>query len=660
MLQVLQAIRETDPPRPSLRLSESADAIDGISLQRKTEPKRLHQLVRGDLDWIVMKALDKDRARRYPTAVSMAEDIERYLNSQPIVARPPSASYLIGKFFVKHRNACFAGIAMVTLLLFGLIGTSVGLWRAEKERKDAQEAKLLADQAKHFAIQSGMREGQQRIEAEKNAARALTAEKMAEDRADDLQRFVELQSLQLASINVNQMAQQLEASLAKQLGGEGDSKADSQAKAELDQLALQLKQLNYVDVSRSVLQKSVFDPYIDTIEAKYLDQPELAISALSAIGQLENDLGLHQASLRPVRLAVELAQKQMGQDHPTTLRLMSEQGLYLSAAGLRQDSETLCREVLTRRRKVLGETHLDTLHSMNNLAGLLLERGELDEAEKLFSETLAARKKTLGDDHADTIMSLNNMGGMMQMRGKFAEAETYYRPALEARRRLLGSEHYETLMSINNLGFVARKQSRWAEAEQLFREGMETSRRVLGNEHPMTAYFASNMGFLLRDQKRLQDAEPYFREAFELRQRVLGETHPDTIIAMNNLASLYESLERFEQAESLYRTALQVALERTGEGHPNTITYQQNLAALLLKQDKWEEAYRLLEAAYQARVTLAGEFDLQAVELLVGLVSIDRKLERESEFTAKVQGVVDHFAGEEGNPAIDRLRKYVR
>ncbi len=652
VLQVLQSIRETDPPRPSLRLSESADVIEGISSHRKIEPKRLSQMVQGDLDWIVMKALEKDRSRRYPTATSLAEDLERYLQSKPIVARPPSFSYLLSKFFVKHRNACLAAIAMLVLLVFGLIGTSIGLWQADSERRAANIANQQTKEAKK-------EQERQRIEADKNATRAIVAEGVAKQRASDLQRIVELQKLQLTSIDIQSMATQLEAILAEKFevakkGITKDSSSDSTSFQELS------AKLNFVDISRAVLQKSIFDPYVDLIEAKYLDQPEVAISVLNTISKIENDLGLHEASLRPSRLAFEQANEKFGKQHSQTLQLMSGLSLYLAAAGKRSEAESLCEETLKLRRSKLGDSHPDTLHSMNDLAGLLLDRGKLDEAEELFSKTLEGRRIQLGLEDPDTIMSVNNMGGMMQMRGKFDEAEKYYRTALDARRRLLGNENYETLMSINNLGFATRKLSRWAEAEQLFREGLETSRRVLGNDHPMTAFFASNMGFLLRDQSRWNDSEPYFREAYELRKRVLGEKHPDTLIAMNNVASIYEILDRNEEAEELYRDALKISTESSGDAHPNTIAYRQNLAAYLIKHEKLDEAYKLLEEAYVNRVQLVGEFDPESLDLLIGLVSIDRKMDRDSEYTKKIQPALDHFGNENDMPELAKLRKYAR
>jgi serine/threonine protein kinase len=136
--EMLRVIREEEPPKPSTRLSESKDSLPSISAQRHTEPAKLTKLVRGELDWIVMKSLEKDRARRYETANGLAADLQRYLNDQPVVACPPSASYRFRKFARRNRSALVtAALLGVTLLVaVGVVAGSLG-WvaRARSARK---------------------------------------------------------------------------------------------------------------------------------------------------------------------------------------------------------------------------------------------------------------------------------------------------------------------------------------------------------------------------------------------------------------------------------------------------------------------------------------------------------------------------------------------
>jgi WD40 repeat protein/serine/threonine protein kinase len=143
LLAVLQLIREQEPPRPSKRLSDSGEAISGISAQRRIEPAQLSRILKGDLDWVVMKALEKDRTRRYETATSLAEDVRRFLDNEPVQARPPSFRYRFGKLARKHRAAVFAGaVALASLVLAILVTSGTAIWAiAEKSRAEKELAR---------------------------------------------------------------------------------------------------------------------------------------------------------------------------------------------------------------------------------------------------------------------------------------------------------------------------------------------------------------------------------------------------------------------------------------------------------------------------------------------------------------------------------------
>lgn len=148
--EILRIILEEEPPKPSTRLSESGDLLDSISAQRQTEPAKLAKLIRGELDWVVMKALEKDRNRRYETASALAADIKRFLNDELVQARPASASYRLCKFARRHRLGFATGIAVAAALLLGVAGTTGGMLWALQEREAAQTAAVQAElQAAH-------------------------------------------------------------------------------------------------------------------------------------------------------------------------------------------------------------------------------------------------------------------------------------------------------------------------------------------------------------------------------------------------------------------------------------------------------------------------------------------------------------------------------
>jgi serine/threonine protein kinase/WD40 repeat protein len=153
--EMLRAIREEEPPRPSTRLSESKNSLPSISAQRHKEPARLTKEVRGELDWIVMKALEKDRNRRYETANSLATDVQHYLADEPVQACPPTVGYRLRKLVRRNKGPMLAVGLVLLALVAGIIGTSVGLFRADKalsELQDQQAKTQAAERDKTFQL----------------------------------------------------------------------------------------------------------------------------------------------------------------------------------------------------------------------------------------------------------------------------------------------------------------------------------------------------------------------------------------------------------------------------------------------------------------------------------------------------------------------------
>jgi serine/threonine protein kinase len=144
LLEVLQAIREEEPPRPSTWLGDSTDTLPAISAQRRTDPAKLRRLVRGELDWIVMKTLEKERGRRYDTANGLARDIERYLNDEPVEAGPPSPGYRLRKLLRRHRGRVTAAGGILVALVLGLVGTTLFALRARDSARQADEERNKA------------------------------------------------------------------------------------------------------------------------------------------------------------------------------------------------------------------------------------------------------------------------------------------------------------------------------------------------------------------------------------------------------------------------------------------------------------------------------------------------------------------------------------
>jgi WD40 repeat protein/serine/threonine protein kinase len=163
MLEFLRVIREDEPPRPSTRLS-TADGLANLAAKRSTEPSKLSRLLRGEIHWIVMKALEKDRSRRYQTANGLAMDIQRYLADEPVLAGPPSAGYRLRKFVKRNKGPVVAAALLLLALLAGLGGRTWGLFRAE-EAKEAETQRAKGEEEALAQAQQQRNRAQENEEA---------------------------------------------------------------------------------------------------------------------------------------------------------------------------------------------------------------------------------------------------------------------------------------------------------------------------------------------------------------------------------------------------------------------------------------------------------------------------------------------------------------
>jgi len=591
VLKILETIRETDPQRPSERLSSSGNLIADISARRQIEPARLQQELRGDLDWIVMKALEKERSRRYESASGFAADIQRYLTDQPVTARPPSAAYRIQKFLKKNRGPVITATAVVLLLVAGLVGTLVGLREANIQTAAALIAKTKAQQSASEAIAAKEEETKQRKTAEENLARAEKAESETKERVAELEELTEFQQSQLSGIDVPKMGIGLRLSLIEQIKSRLDSSklSGEEIAQQLAALDVTLSKANFVDLSLALLRENIFETAYKTIQEKYKSRPLFVATMLHTLGRTTKEIGL-----------LPIAEKSFS-------------------------------EALRIHRRELGNDHSATLSSINNLGVVLNDQGRSVEAEPLYREALEARRRILGNEHLDTLASTTNMAGFLRAQGNMVEAEFLCREALEASRRILGNEHPETLHAIFTMVGFLQNQGKMVNAEPLCREALETSRRNLEKDNPITLKFVGNLTAILLEQGKFGDAEPLGKEALEAHRRILGNEHPATLMSIYNMADFLKDQGRTDEAEPLYREALEVSRSVQGNEHPNTLTIVRSLAILLNNQGKLNEAERLRREDFEALRKTYPEDDPKVLQARVFLGGVLRKLNRLNE-----------------------------
>jgi len=703
--EMRRVIRETEPPKPSTKLGQELAAIIPHSAlraphsalpsshsalrtphsaldRRLLQVKELIPRVRGDLDWIVMKCLEKDRGRRYGTASGLARDVERHLNNEPVTAAAPGTLYLAGKFVRRHRVGLAMAATFVLLLAAGAVASTwqaVRATRAEREQARLREMAVAAEKtAKSEASKSGqvakflqrMLKGVGPSAARGRDTQMLreildqTAASIGKDLKDQPEVEAELRStmgsvyLALAEYGKAEAMHSAALALRKQSNPESRPVADSLndlanvfyrqgklAKAETahrEALALRRKLLGgkHVEVADSLSNlANVLRDQSKLREAETMHREALAMrtellgansdDTASSLGNLAGVLSLEGKLAEGEamqRQALAVTKRALGTDDPAVAISLNDLADMLLAAGKLAEAEATNRAALALRIKLFGNEHPDVAFSLFNLANVLLAQGRLPEAEAMHRQALAMRKKLLGNEHPDVAGSLNNLAGVLIQENKFQEAETAQREALAIQRKLLPAEHEDIAGSLVNLAAVLFCQGRLSEAEAAFREALAMQRKVLGDAHPDIAMTLHNLAGVLQSETNFPGAETAFREALAMRKKLLGHEHPDVAVSLNGLASVLQDLGRLPEAEALLREALAMRKKLLGAEHPAVAESLADLAGVLQRQGRLPEAETACREALALREkTLPGDWPTFDGRCRLGAILVDRK-----------------------------------
>jgi eukaryotic-like serine/threonine-protein kinase len=427
--EIRRTIREQEPARPSTRLSTMLEGeLTVTANHRQVEPPKLIHLVRGDLDWIVMKALEKDRARRYETANGLAADIQRHLKNEPVVACPPSNLYRFQKL-VRRNKAVMTFAALTATVLVAATGISgwqaaraksanklaaARLIESENARKDSEAISKFLTEV--FQSPDPARDGRTITVAEtlSNATQKLDNEltNQPAHRAKLLGTLGATYHALGLDHEAIALQEQVRAYYLAAVGGKDTNTLNAMTALSLSYdfddrkaEALKLRQ-DVLMISRDVLGPE----HPDTIEAMH----NLAISYVEA-GRLDEALSLREEVLA-------LCRKAFGPEHPATMAAMNRLAFSYQAVDHRNEALKLQEETLTLRRKVLGSEHPDALKSMTSLANSYEAVGRWDEALKMREEAMVLFLKVSGPKHPDTLEAMNNLVGSFFIAGRTADA----------------------------------------------------------------------------------------------------------------------------------------------------------------------------------------------------------------------------------------------
>jgi eukaryotic-like serine/threonine-protein kinase len=634
----LRSLRETEPPKPSTRI-RTLDPTTATELARKrqTEPMALARQLGGDLDSIALKALEKDRSRRYGSPSDFASDIGRYLRNEAVLAVPPSLAYRARKFVRRYRGALVTAAAFVLVLIAAAV---ISIRQSIRANREAAVALAVNDFLQNDLLGQASAYKQSKPDPDLKVRTAL-------DRA----------AAQVAGKFDRQP--EVEASIRNTIGKAYEDLGLYPEAAKQHEAALDLRRRvlgpGHLDTLRSMNNLALV--YAD--EGKYAQAETLHSQALEierrVLGPEHPNtlMSMHNLALVYMRKGkyaqaetlygqtLEIERRVLGPEHRDTVLSMVNLGIVYGDEGKYPQAEALDSQTLEIERRVFGPEHPETLRSMNNLAVAYGNEGKYAQAEALFSQILEARRRALGPEHPETLSSMSNLADIYNDEGKHAQAEALTSQSLEIRRRLLGPEHPDTLMSMSNLADVYEGEGKYAQAEALYSQTLEIQRRVLGAEHPLTLYTVSHFAFMYQREGKYALAETYAAQALAGRRHSLGAENPDTMASEADLALAYVSQGKFVQSEPLAREALE-AEKKIQPDDWQRFRAESLLGASLAGEKKYDEAEPLLIEGYQGmlarkdRMEVPDQYHLElAREWLVQLYQAWGKPEKAAEWKGK-------------------------
>jgi serine/threonine protein kinase/tetratricopeptide (TPR) repeat protein len=631
-----RTIQEKEPPTPSTALNRDRMAARsaGSGKSEILPQSGTKSEIDKDLDWIVMKCLEKDRGRRYETANGLAMDLQRHLNNEPVVASPPSRLYRFQKLVRRNKVTAIATAAVALVLVLGILVSTWQAFRATRAERQARLAQASEARERQKAQAAQANETKERQKAQTEAAKSQqvaqflkdmlsgvgpskalgrdttmlkeildkTAERVGKELTNQPEVEIELRDAlaeayeELALYEpMEQMARQ-SFRLACALFGE-ESAAGAQT---LRQLGVALRRLgNYLEAERALRRA------LEIRRKVFGEEDAMVAGSLRELAHVLQDEARFAQAESNYRAALAIYRKLPTKEDQLMADSLSDLATVLDKQGKPTEAEAALREALEIQRELFGDGNLQIARSLHNLSHVLQGQGRLVAAEATIREALALRRKLLGVDHLGTVGSLHNLAGVLMEQGKFAEAEAMYREVLANRRKLLGNAHPDVARSLNNLAYVLYSQDKLAEAEAMHQEALAMRRRLLGNEHPDVAASLNNLANVLAAQGKLAEAVAMFREGLTIARRSFGNEHPNVARTLFSLARLLSREGQLDEAEGAFREALEIRRKVLGNEHPDVATSLDGLCSLLQKQHELGKAEKLAEAEPLARECLA-------------------------------------------------------
>lgn len=595
--ELQRLIVEQEAPRPSTRLSTLGETLAQVARQRRTEPGRLLALLRGELDWIVLKAMEKDRTRRYDTARDLADDIRRHLDNLPVLAAPPSRIYRLRKLVRRHRAAATTVAAVAAALVLAVIGTSWGMLRA-MSAESAARASAVGEAVQRRAAEANEQRAIEAAElASTEAARALEAERAAEAKAAELAAMTAFQTSMIQTIDVARMGERMREHVLTEIRSsmERNELPEEEIAPRTAQAEAILAQANFSNPAIRGIEETILARAARQIDEQFADRPLIQARLLQSVAETRSALGFGEQAEADFRRVAALRREHLGPDHPQSIVSSALVAASIQARGDWSQALEIYRDVHAQAEQALGSEHPLTRvlgdYRSGGSADALFRRGDPEEIF-WWSEI------TPGVSQAEAALVARSVPLIYEILDRFGLSPTSDPASID-------DATLDAIMDTFDRVFAS------------MREG-------LGDANPLLVGFKANVGRNARTMGRAARGEPYLREAFEAQRRMLGDAHPATVITMLEYSRTLFDLGRLDDSYLLARQGLAAVRRDHGDEHPLTIQVQDVMVRNLAGAGRDAEAAGLLREIMQVQqrtmsanpAALASAFAGRSLELL--------------------------------------------
>jgi non-specific serine/threonine protein kinase/serine/threonine-protein kinase len=566
--EIRRKIREEEPSRPSARITTPGEDSTEAAKRRSVDLPTLRRELRGDLDWITMKALAKDRTRRYGSPNELAADVGRHLRHEPVEAGPPSTVYRLGKFVRRHRVSVAAGAVVLLAMIAGLAVATYGVIRATRAEAEARQEAATAEQVSDFLV--GLFRVSDPIEAR---GREITAREILDQGAEKISRELQDQPLVRARLMATiaevygylgvrdtgrELAQEALRIRREKLGNDHPAVADS-----LMTLAGATSLSEDLETTRSLFEQAIeiYERSVSPNDLRIAEGLAMLAMILGAEGRgeemlplLERVLAIEESALSPenpgewaslaaaaesslgldwfrplLEREIEIRERKLGPDHPTLVNCLWSLGLVLSQQHEYLEARRVLERSLELSERVQGRDHPDQFAILSILGSLTVQIGDLERARVLFERSLALNDRLLGPDHFKTAISRFQLGSLLSLFGEYETAESHLERALAIfEESTIDSNTAATMLALAHLRY---KTGDLEQAQDLAERGMSIFERVFGPESPMRASALYVLSAVHMARGEWSEADTLFDEAQQLTEASLGEDHPELFYA---------------------------------------------------------------------------------------------------------------------------------